>query len=1020
MTTAVADEKYQDWRSKPQNVDIINYRHYYLTPQQSNQVARLKDWQRRIYYERVGFPEARGSADVTPSSHGEAFAYATSFKVEPGRTYTKGLATPIKKGTGVEAAKTAQEAEREAGETVHSIEYHLKHPIAKVSPSGKVQVAEVEEAQTSTPETTEGIETIKVGTYTENPQEIYNTPDIQRLTEDNPELWKTLERFGIEAYDKAVKGQEAAERIDDASFRKRNTRVKDGWVNTEELNSLKTNDPEGYRILTSQGWDAYDNYYSNLNKSLIASQDAYDKAIANQNRALMVLSPYKDKYTGDYYISRFWKENKVMSDKAKEIILKTAGFPEEAIDNVKIASISPLVAVADYQKAENALNKVADKVWTENPNLSKEEKADIIQSSPEYSAYKKAEAVQQEKFKVPEPMQVATVAAELLVPGVYLARHWNELEAGEKAAFIAIDAIAMIPLVSAAARGARTVSITGRAARGKRLLSAGKAVGGETLAWVKAPVNMVVHPLETAKSGVRELSGAVENVASIKRLPEASVTNIYHTLKLRVTDATTKAEAMAIRDEIVRLASQTGDKKILVQLGDNILEIEKSPLTRETAGLAHGTPFGEKLGNKVIRVGEEGMFFSPTPAPRFSQATSAGRVGKQHTLIIVSNETAQKIQSSGKIYRNTAELEGVLPAGTEFAIKQKLYTRIGAGGQYTEIWLEKPLSIRQIAKLKAEGLAETVKQPFVLPINASKTKKLANILEDTGNASQAENIRRAYEVVAARRAAAPQLSRLIGRIDPKEVEQARYDIRREVGIATPRAITRIDREDRIDRTDRTVRADRVLRINRADRTEGTDRVERVDRQERISEPDRIDRIDRIEREDRIDRVDRVERVDRGDRVERVDRIDRIDRVDRIDKIGRVERTEEPIRLKGLTLMDKEEKPIGKEQFPITFAYGDDEIGGWILIKPPYRQGNISRHKIPPEGATVVGNIGSAYKTIQSLGGDANVLLRIDAGNQDIIIRNPTRKPGKVGTITFRKDTNRKNKLPLTLKGVKLN
>ncbi len=129
-----------------------------------------------------------------------------------------------------------------------------------------------------------------------------------------------------------------------------------------------------------------------------------------------------------------------------------------------------------------------------------------------------------------------------------------------------------------------------------------------------------------------------------------------------------------------------------------------------------------------------------------------------------------------------------------------------------------------------------------------------------------------------------------------------------------------------------------------------------------------------------------------------------------------------IRLKSSSESESEDKKKKKKLYPITFFHG--KIRGWITIYPPYN--NQSKIKItdnPPKNTTVIkeGGIGTAYKTIQSLNGDAlGVKLAIDNGIQDIIITSPTRKPGKKGAIKFRRDLKQRTKLSLSLKGIRKN
>lgn len=499
--------------------------------------------------------------------------------------------------------------------------------------------------------------------------------------------------------------------------------------------------PQELQIAYKTG--GYDNY--------LKAVDVYNTKVEKQQHmydlSMNILDSYKDK-NGIYDITKYLKD--VKGTKGSDLVLKSAGFSDEDIK------------LAQYQANLNYGQQMWQGMtpWDE----ARGQKVSVAGAS--------------------------IMAAELVVPGVYTARHWNDMSVGEKSLAIAIDAVSIIPFISAAGRGARVVSVTGEAVRGARFVGALKGIGAEMAAQVTAPVNIIIHPIGTAKTTFREVSGLIENIASKNRLPEAAVTNLYHTAKLRVVDTTTKAEAMVMRDEVVRMAGQSQSKSVFVQLGDNVVELRPSKLMKELGGgMASGTAFGEQLNKKIVTVGENdlakgGMYFSPTPAPRFSAAASTGAMGKEHTLIIASPETAKKMVSSNKTYRGTVELEAILPEGEQIKIAQKLYTRIGPTGQYTEILLEKPLSLRQIAKLKLEGLAETIKQPFQPVIKTKgtafagtlgeeETQELSRVLRASGNTRQATSVVRAYKLITTDvpRASTPTISGKRGRVSATELEK---------------------------------------------------------------------------------------------------------------------------------------------------------------------------------------------------------------------------------------------------------
>lgn len=711
---------------------------------------------------------------------------------------------------------------------------------------------------------------------------------------------------------------------------------------------LKTLPQELQDAYKKGGYDAFNKAVTDYNKKVELQQGQYDLAMST-------LEPYKDK-NGIYDITKYLADVKNM--KGSDLILKNAGFSE---DDIK---------TAQYQSKLN----VGQQIW---------------------QGMTPWEETRGEKVS----LGGATImAAELLVPGVYTARHWNDMSVGEKSLAIAIDAVSLIPLAGAASRGARAVSVTGKATKAARLRGAIKGIGLEARAQLTAPVNIIIHPIGTAKTTFRELSGLVENIASKNRLPEAAVTNIYHTAKLRIADATSKVEAMAIRDEVVRLAGQSQNKSVFVQLGDNIVELRPSKLMKELGGgMASGTPFGELLSKTgKITVGENelakgGMYFSPTPAPRFSTAASGGGVGKQHVLIIASPETAKKMVSSAKTYKGTAELEAILPEGEQINIAQKLYTRIGPTGQYTELWLEKPLTLKQIAKLKLEGLAETFKQPFQPVISAkgsaistlskADVDELYRTLRASGNTRQATSLMRAYAMVSSPafgRVKAPTISSKRGTASQAEYDRAQTAVRREIGYVTPAA----------SRAIRVEEAPRVVRVKEAERT----RIEEPERRVTGKEEDRLPPRVTSEEPDRIPPRKPEKSPPRLSGREEPPKPPRIPpRVPDIypprppRKPGR--ETPKPKAPKGRIYPQEGELAEKRTKVPQgSIAWRQGLF--WKFIPPPWNQKKPITLRTPPEGAKYV-NARSPSQTIQMIGKSDAVVPKsasIDLGVVDILIK----------------------------------
>lgn len=604
-------------------------------------------------------------------------------------------------------------------------------------------------------------------------------------------------------------------------------------------------------------------------------------------------------------------------------------------------------------------------------------------------------------------------AAEMIVPGLYVGRHWNELSAGEKAVWTTIDALVFIPLITAAARGARTVGVAGK---GTRAIAAAKEVGRETVAIARAPVDMIIHPISTAKSTVRQLRNVIENIAHPGKLPEAIITTSSGTVRLRVSETTSAKEAKAIRDKIVQLAAR-GETPI-VEIGKTKIELTRSPLMKELkGGLTHATPMGAEFEGALrvtskpgIRASEQGLFLSPEPLPKFAELSAFGKTGKKPIIIITSRETAAKAITTGKIYKspfgNVAEMEAKFRVGEVIpGAQQKLFTRVGSSAQRVELWLEKPLTIRQIAKLKAKGLVEWIKAPFKEPIKisgrvagltTSQTDDLARILRKAGNARQAENLLRAERITQYSRRVAPALSRA--------VRAAKVD-----RISGLKAESRIDRVSRAERPTRATKTDRISRAARRGEVERPSRIE-----ERL--PGRRERGARAERPTRLTAETRTERATGEERPPRTERPSRTERPLRTGRPPRTPpKTPRPPRTEKLRLP----APPGDEERRRAFegAIAWKQGFGWWAIKEPYASNADVAFFFgdPPPGAKKIkGGLESALRSIQTITGKAPKNLTIDMGIMDVKINEPGASPGRQGAIRFTRDPTMKTKSRITI------
>jgi hypothetical protein len=721
---------------------------------------------------------------------------------------------------------------------------------------------------------------------------------------------------------------------------------------------------------------------------LIASQ------IAKGKKAEEALPDYKTD-DGGYDIARFLRE------RPEDEFILTQYFKPEDISAAKESN--KIVPDPD----EYQIRYFQDKGWsTELPGFDDPERTQKLEQFQNRLDESGREYAKQYNLSgIDIAKKTALLAADLLVPGVYVARKWNTLSGGEKAFNIAIDVLAVLPVIRAAGVGARGVSTAGRLAR---LTGAGTSVGREVVTQLKAPIDLVLHPISSVKGTAKQIREVVENIAHPKKLPEAVITTTNETVRLKVSEATSPEEAKQIRDIMMDLASK-GEKPVL-EINGIKYELSRSPLMSELkGGLAHATPMGEafETGLKVaekplMTTTEQGLFVSHEPLPRFAKSSAFGKSGDKPAIIVTSPETATKAVPTGKIYAGTAEMELKYPIGVSIPEpKQKLFTRL-TDGTRVEIWLEIPLGIRQIIKLKSLGLIEDIVSPFKPAITIDGTldsttiRNLSDILDESGNQSVARNLIRNEEMIG--------------------------------GVARDSTLTRVDRVARTTddiRDFARIKVDYYKRESGLDRsTEGLRGSERIEPLSRTSERLTDSRIietripeERLPEErvpdDRLpsERIPSQRVPDTRTPEERLpdDRVPdtRMDDSRLPDSRvpdsrlpdARLPRIERPVEeMKAPIIRRKSEKQDAKERKQeafrgaITWKWGF----GWYSIKSPYKtNSDIAFFKEPPPEAVIIQDAKSIYQTIQLLTGKPpSRELTIPIGIMTLKIKKPPRKqPG---------------------------
>jgi len=335
---------------------------------------------------------------------------------------------------------------------------------------------------------------------------------------------------------------------------------------------------------------------------------------------------------------------------------------------------------------------------------------------------------------------------------------------------------------------------------------------------------------------------------------------------------------------------------------------------------------------------------------------------------IISPDKVDEIVKSEKLFHSTAEMEAKFPVGAKIEPpKQVLFTHIGPRATRVELWLDKPLSAKQILRLKVEGLAEVFRQPFRTPLKIKPIKgagltkqqvnQLTSIIKASENTKVAQSLERAYRLARSRQ----QLTRVLTSAGLLQVARMQ------------------GRETTLGRA-RTERIKAARLTGRATRARREEEIEYLRLRERIDRAKREERTERRERTSHTDRTERTDRTDRPTRTDRPRRPQRPVRPVRPTRLPRPTRTTKPPGPPPTKLTGLKQEPIAKAgQGLLSWRQGIY----WITIVDPYRTtGNkpdvIYSRKRPPWAKASKGRR-SPQKTLVAVGRRHPKLLRVPMG-----------------------------------------
>lgn len=602
----------------------------------------------------------------------------------------------------------------------------------------------------------------------------------------------------------------------------------------------------------------------------------------------------------------------------------------------------------------------------------------------------------QEKYLTAEMAKGVAVGMIPIAGTIY---HWESMNNWERGLSIALDVATFIPFVGAVSAGVR----------GGTKLTA--AVGRAALAEAKAPITMIAHPVATAKTMLYPL----ETMLRPSKLPLTALEIRSSTVRLPVKDIGSAKDAMEARD-IITKAAIMGDKPAVEVAGKKI-ELSKVALQQQTSPAAiHTTPdIRPFLAGAEIQTGREGgLFVAPTLHTRFTGASAFGDMpegGIAGALIIRDKATLAKLQPSGKIYRNTAEIEQVIGSGAKLPPpSQVLMTRDVTGKKLALAVIGEPLSNAEIAKLKFTGSVDLIKDIFRPAAKISgkgideltELGKEARELEKTLAAAKKANNTAEIKRLQTELDAINQRGRDLARAN--DLRYAANSALRPIGISTADFIDRISYND-LARSRPTEFARVMKGLPTQERKRILDDLDRTNRAKIVKEMDRVPaRPEEPVREIGQLRVIEPKRIIRDTtRVEperaAIKELPRTRELPRtttplIERATPAEtrtpappRTTVPKKVTSIiTYIEKKsdsKKKLTPEQLEGAIAWKQGFI--YHLHYPPFGANDVFYSREPIPGVKYHEGIGSAAKSAVTLYGEIPQNVRLDMGIVDVDI-----------------------------------
>lgn len=276
--------------------------------------------------------------------------------------------------------------------------------------------------------------------------------DVYRWLTDHPEASQVLVDAG---YDRGKVSEWQGDVADYNQFINTHTQIADNkWMLTNDLNKVKDTDTELYNVLKTEGTRAAQAYINNYNAQVQKDLNEYNDYLF----ALSMVKPYEvideqGSPTGNYDLVRLWTSGNDRSIAQARNIFDKADIlaTESYILSINYANVSPEIMFA-ADKGSNLAKRIAD-LQSSNPSLPWTVAMNTLKQQLDKQTYDvEQQEFQQvlkqnssELYKLQKQQLLAVVKntpdklADMFVPFKYTIQNWDDMSAVEQTASLAGD-----------------------------------------------------------------------------------------------------------------------------------------------------------------------------------------------------------------------------------------------------------------------------------------------------------------------------------------------------------------------------------------------------------------------------------------------------------------------------------------------------------------------------------------------------------------------------------------------------